>query len=263
MKENLGREEPEIGLILLELGHYKEALIRVWDGERAIAGQLSFAGFCLNHRALLDRPPSLDVMRQGLGEKLPSGMSSDDHSTYYRACTYTGDPIALLDRAAHLSWTQKDKAKSEEITLDPSQSRLVNWKIATAIIDELYTARKTGALLSIVDSKTIAEDVRRYAALGAGTLLQASGEQAEATKLLLQSQSRTLPRRQTKTYLLALADQRVDISGLVDNAIKPKLPSHLINSRSFSLTAGANHDFSMICGSSFLDRPNREGLVSK
>ena len=238
VKENLGREEPEIGLILLELGHYKEALIRVWDGERAIAGQLSFAGFCLNHRALLNRPPSLDVMRQGLGEKLPSGVSSDDHSTYYRACTYTGDPIALLDRAAHLSWRRKDKAKSEELALDPSQSRLVNWKIAAAIIDELYAAQKTGALLSIVDGKTIAEDVRRYAALAAGTLLQASGEQAEAAKLLLESQSRALPRRQTKTYLIALAEQRVDISSLVDNATRPELPSHLINSRSFSLTAG-------------------------
>ena len=64
VKDNLGREEPEIAVTLLRLGHPKEALLRVWDGERAIAGQVSFASFCLNHRALLGRPPSLDVMRQ-------------------------------------------------------------------------------------------------------------------------------------------------------------------------------------------------------
>jgi hypothetical protein len=238
VKDNLGREEPEIAVTLLRLGHPKEALLRVWDGERAIAGQVSFASFCLNHRALLGRPPSLGVMRQGLGEKLPSGVVSDDYATYCRACTYTADPIALLTRVAQLSWTHKDKGESEEIKYDASRNLLVNWTIAAAIIDELYTDRKTRVLLDIVDCEDMSADVRRYAALAAATLLHASNEGQEAAKLLAEHALSGLPRHEANMYLLALAEQGMDISGLVVGSSKPKLPNHLISQRGFALADG-------------------------
>jgi hypothetical protein len=83
-----------------------------------------------------------------------------------------------------------------------------------------------------------APDVRRYAALAGATLLNASGEHLEATKLLGESQISSLPRKETNTYLLALAEQGIDISGLVDSTSKPKLPDHLISPRSFALAEG-------------------------
>ena len=235
VKENLGREEAEIGLILLELNHPQEALLRVWDGERAISGQLAFARFCLNHQKLLKRPPSLDVMRQGLGEKLPSGVSSDGHQTYYRACTNSGDPIALLERTAHLSWTRKNDAKSEVVTLSPQQSSVVNWRIAASIIDELYTSQKTTALLEISDSQTIDSEVRRYAALAAATLLNSAGERSEAANLLAESKPVSLPREETTPYFITLAEQGISISALLDVTVKPQLPGHLINPRSYTV----------------------------
>lgn len=235
VKENLGQDEAGIGLFLLELNHPQEALLRVWDGERAIAGQVSFARFCLQHGALLKRPPSLDVMRQGLGEKLPSGISSDDYATYYRARTYTADPIALLERAAHLTWTHKDEARSEVVELDPQQTSAVNWTIATSIVDELYTSGKTAVLLKISESQRVVAEVRRLAALAAGTLLNAAGETGEATKLLAEGKPASLPRKETTPYLIALAEAGTDISNLVDASTKPQLPEHLISPQSFAL----------------------------
>ena len=235
VKENLGREEAEIGLVLLELNRPQEALLRVWDGERALSGQLSFARFCLYHQTLLKRPPSLDVMRQGLGEKLPGGVSSDAYQTYFRACIFTSDPIALLERAAELSWTRKNEAKSEVVALSPEQRSAVNWTIAAAIIDELYKSDKTTDLLEIADCQAVDLEVRRYAALAAATRLNAIGECSEATKLIAESNPASLPREETTPYFIALAERGADIATLLGATVKPELPKHLINPRNYAI----------------------------
>jgi hypothetical protein len=114
----------------------------------------------------------------------------------------------------------------------------VNWTIAAAVIDELYTDRKTRVLLDIVDCEDIAADVRQYAALAAATLLHASNESQEAAKVLAEHFLSGLPRHETNMYLLALAEQGMGISGLVSGSPKPKLPNHLISPKGFALADG-------------------------
>lgn len=125
VSRNLSKDEAEIALFLLELERPQEALLRVWDGDRAICGQVAFAQFCLYHKKLIGRPPSPDVMRQGLRESLTSGLSPNTHGTYYRACAYASDPVSLLVHIEGLLWKQSDRSRSQVRHLDSQQSAAV------------------------------------------------------------------------------------------------------------------------------------------
>jgi len=80
-----------------------------------------FASFCLG-TGPLEASSVLDVMRQGLGEKLPSGVSPDDYANLLSSPHLYADPIALLERVAHLPGHTRTKVRSEVVELDPQQT---------------------------------------------------------------------------------------------------------------------------------------------
>ena len=70
VSDNLDVSDADIARLLLHMGLHRQALRRVWDGERLQCSGPEFAAFCLAYITELGAAPPEHVVRTGLGDEL-------------------------------------------------------------------------------------------------------------------------------------------------------------------------------------------------
>ena len=108
VSNNLDVSDVDIARLLLHMDLPKQALRKVWDGERPQCSGPEFARFCLAYISKLGSAPPEHVVRAGLGHELDPNSRIENAQTWFQARSLMGDPVEVLAQVGQMRWEDED-----------------------------------------------------------------------------------------------------------------------------------------------------------
>ena len=227
--ENLEVSDVDVARLLLRMGKPREALRKVWDGERRQCRQEEFAEFCLHYMKSTGHPPPDHVMKSGMGNEPSAGAKFGSIRAWYRAQSLVGDPVKLLEEIGCIRWQQKQHEHIKN-PVNTNHSNQMNFKLQTSVLRELFFHRKHDSLDQVHAHATLLQTLRVSAGAMRGLLLAQRDEHSEARRLLNGLNLACLREEDKQWLFLGLAELGLD--GILDDftSSPPDLPQTLLNS---------------------------------
>ena len=227
---NLDLLDVDVARLLLDMGRPDEALRRVWDGERRQCSAVGFASFCLSHVASTGRAPAEYILDAGLGDGPEQGADVHATKTWYRARSFIGDPVEVLQKIGQIRWRRKAEHRHIKSPVGEEENRRLNLELQMAVVRELALHGTLDALELVRSSGALPEAVHVAACASVGFILARAGEDLDAAAALWGLDLACLPEGDQRWFFLQLAACRVDTSLAASSPLRPQLPSSLLNS---------------------------------
>ena len=228
VSKNLEVSDVDVASLLLHMGQPKEALRKVWDGERCQCSSVKFAAFCLDYVAAIGRAPPDYIMKAGLRDGSDPEANVSDLKTWYRAQSLICDPVEVLVKIDRVRWQQRNHGHIK-ITVNEEESKQTNFELQMAVLRDLALHERLDPLERVHLAETLPEALRVAARAMSGLVLAQKGERSEAVQLLKGLDLACLCEDDQRWLLLRLAE--VDLDEVVTDSAsqKPQLPRTLRN----------------------------------
>ena len=224
---NLEISEVEVARFLLHMGQQKEALRKVWDGERRQCSSVEFAAFCLDYVATIGRTPRGYIVKAGLGDGPGSGASISDNEIWYQAQSLIGDPIEVLEKIGRIHWHQQDGPIHVRNPANVEDNERMNFELQMTVMHDLALQGRLDSLEQVQAVETLPKALRVTAHAMRGIVLAQKGEHSEALRVLEELDLACLQEDDQQWLFLKLAEEDLD-GVLVDfTSRRPELPSNL------------------------------------
>ena len=227
--KNLEVSDVDVAILLLHMGQPKEALRRVWDGERRQCSQVEFAEFCLNYVESIGRTPPDYIMKGGLGDEPSPGADVAAIRTWYRAQSLVGDPVEMLEEIGCIRWQQSGHGPVKS-PVNKEQSDQTNFELQMVVLRELTLHGRLDSLKRVNAATTLPEALRAAARGMRGLVLAQKDERAEAVRVLKGLNLACLCEEDQRWLFLRLADVGLDGVLMDFTSRLPELPRTLLDS---------------------------------
>ena len=226
VSNNLEVSEVDVARLLLHMDRPKEALRKVWDGERCRCSNLKFAEFCLAYIAKVGRIPPDHIVRSGLGDELGPGANAETAKTWYQARSLITDPIGVLLEIGRMRW-QGEKYHYAKRPISREAGEQTNLELQMAVLRNLVSHGRHDSLEQVHATETLPEPLRVAARGMRGLVLAQKNERSEALRLLDGLDLTCLPQSDQRWLLLGLAEVGLDRVLAASPARYPDLPQTL------------------------------------
>ena len=216
----------DVAKLLLYMDQPKEALRKVWDGERRQCRRVEFAAFYLEYIATVGDTLPDYIVNAGLGDEsvLEAGIS--DTEDWYRAQSLIGDPIDVLEKIGHIHW-ERDEHILVRSPANEEDNERMNFKLQMTVLRDFALHGRLDSLEQIHVAETLPEALRVTAKTLRGILLAQKGERTEALRVLEGLDLSSLQEDDQRWLFLKLAEENLD-GVLVDfTPGRPVLPRDL------------------------------------
>ena len=229
VSKNLEVSDVDVASLLLHIGQPKEALRKVWDGERCQCSSVKFAAFCLDYVAAIGHAPPDYIVKAGLRDGPDLGANVSDLKTWYRALSLICDPVDVLVRIDRIRWRQ-NKHGHIKIPVNEEESKQTNLELQMAVLRDLAVHERLDPLEQVHLAETLPEVLRVAARTMRGLVLARKDERPEAVQVLNGLDLACLCEDDQRWLFLRLA--AVGLDGiLADFTLRnPKLPRTLRDS---------------------------------
>ena len=222
---NLEVSDVEVARFLMHMGQPKEALRKVWDGERRQCSSVEFAAFCLDYVASVGTLPDY-IMKAGLGDGPGSGAGIADTKIWYRARSLIEDPAKILVKIGRIRWHQREHGFVRSPVNDEDSDR-TNLELQMAVLRDLALQGRLDSLERVQAAKTLPKSLRVAAQAMRGLGLAQKEERPEALRVLKKLDFACLSEDDQQWLFLKLTEEGLD--GILADFIsrRPELPSNL------------------------------------
>ena len=229
VSKNLEVSDVDIASLLLHMGQPKEALRKVWDGEKCQCSSVKFAAFCLDYVAAIGHAPPDYIVKAGLRDGPDLGANVSDLKTWYRALSLICDPVDVLVRIDRIRWRQ-NKHGHIKIPINEEESKQTNLELQMAVLRDLAVHERLDPLEQVHLAETLPEVLRVAARTMRGLVLARKDERPEAVQVLNGLDLACLCEDDQRWLFLRLAEVGLD-GILADFTLRnPKLPRTLRDS---------------------------------
>lgn len=222
---NLEVSDVEVARFLLHMGRQREALRKVWDGERRQCSSVEFSAFCLDYVANVGTLPDY-IVKAGLEGGPGSGAGIAGTKAWYRARSLIEDPAKLLVKIGRLQWHQREQGFVRNPVNDEDSDR-TNLEIQMVVLRDLALHGRLDSLKRVHADKTLPEALRVAAHAMRGLVLAQKGERSEALRVLKGLDLACLREKDRQWLFLRLAEIDLDrvLAGFISR--RPELPRNI------------------------------------
>ena len=226
VSKNLEVSDEDIASLLLHMGQPKEALRKVWDGERCQCSSVKFAAFCLDYVTAIGHAPPDYIMKAGLRDRSDPEANVSDLKTWYRAQSLICDPVEVLVRIDRIRWQQRNHGHIR-VTVNEEESKQTNFELQMAVLRDLALHERLDPLERVHLAETLPETLRLAARAMRGLVLAQKDERSEAVQILKGLDLTCLGEDDQRWLFLRLAEIDLDRVLADFTPRKPELPRTL------------------------------------
>ena len=247
---------------LLSIGREREALRKIWDGERVACSRNKFCNFVLDYIECTGNDLPEKIIISGFS-KLKEKSNVDETTLYFKARALYENWQELYDEIDQHQWQTSDEYNHVSQKADESENEKINEKVKFKMLDSLFLNKKYGNLIEIGKSNEVSPLIRNQSIIFAIKLFICSEELDEAVNLIDLLDFRFISRRQYNDLLIMS----------FENGCFYKVEEHIlfdyIPSKLFTKLTKQDHDYGMKDGvfrlydsfrTYFLQNPNGYNL---
>ena len=222
---NLEISDVEVARLLMHMGQPKEALRKVWDGERRQCNSVEFSTFCLDYVASGGTLPDY-IVKTGLEGGPGSGAGIAGTKAWYRARSLIEDPAKILVKIGRIRWHQREHGFVRSPVNDEDSDR-TNLELQMVVLQDLALQGRLDSLERVQVAETLPKSLRVVAQAMRGVVLAQKEERPEALRVLKKLDFACLHEDDQKWLFLKLTEENLD--GILTDFIsgRPELPRNL------------------------------------
>lgn len=223
---------------LLSIGREREALRKIWDGERVTSSLNKFCKFVLDYIECTENDLPEKIVISGFS-KLKEKSNIDETTLFFKARALYENWQELYDDIDQHQWQTSDEHNHIKQKTDESENKKINEKIKFEMLDSLFLNKNYRELIEIGRSNEVSPLTRNQSIIYAIKLFLRSEELDEAINLIDLLDFRFISRRQYND-LLIMSFENEYLDKVEEYILLDYLPPKL-----FSKLTKQDHDYGM------------------
>jgi hypothetical protein len=223
---------------LLSIGREREALRKIWDGERVTCSLIKFCNFILDYIECTGNDLPEKIIISGFS-KLKEKSNVDETTLYFKARGLYENWQELYAEIDQHQWQTSDEHNHIKQKADESETKKINEKIKFGMLDSLFLNKNYRELIEIGKSNEVSPLIRNQSIIYAIKLFICSEELDEAVNLIDLLNFRFISRRQYNE-LLIMSFENGCLDKVEEHILYDYLPPKL-----FSKLTKQDHDYGM------------------